>query len=210
MNVLSMSIYGENQKYWTGLLENIALQPYIYPDWQIFIFSDTDNAIKLLRIKSALPTVFIFSRIQNRHQGLFSRYEPAFDEKINRMIVRDADSRINEREQAAVKEWIISGKPFHCMRDHVDHTVPIMGGMWGCVPGVVPNFKELIDAWTDHEMDGDQKFLTQKIWPQVRDKTIAHDRFPEIGLQRHGKHDVRQFPPHMPTEVKFVGEQVQC
>ncbi len=33
-------------------------------------------------------------------------------------IVRDADSRLNVREKAAVDAWIASGRPFHVMRDH--------------------------------------------------------------------------------------------
>ena len=46
-------------------------------------------------------------------------------------ISRDLDSRINDRELAAVHEWLESNKTLHSMRDHPWHTVPIMGGGWG-------------------------------------------------------------------------------
>ena len=39
--------------------------------------------------------------------------------------------RLTSREQAAVAEWISSNLSFHTMRDHPDHQVEIMGGMWG-------------------------------------------------------------------------------
>ena len=45
---------------------------------------------------------------------------------------RDLDSRINDRELAAVNEWLDSEKPFHIIRDHIDHGhVPILAGLWG-------------------------------------------------------------------------------
>ena len=40
-------------------------------------------------------------------------------------------SRFTSREEAAVAEWLSSSLPFHTMRDHPDHQVEIMGGMWG-------------------------------------------------------------------------------
>ena len=45
---------------------------------------------------------------------------------------RDLDSRLNEREQAAVQEWLNSNKEFHFMRDHPQHGTTILGCGWGC------------------------------------------------------------------------------
>ena len=53
------------------------------------------------------------------------------------VVFRDADSRISKREKMAVDEWIQSGKSIHIMRDHPYHTVPILGGMWGCRNGLM-------------------------------------------------------------------------
>ena len=47
-------------------------------------------------------------------------------------FTRDLDSRLNDREQAAVTEWLNSNKSFHIMRDHPWHGTEILGGMWGC------------------------------------------------------------------------------
>ena len=41
------------------------------------------------------------------------------------------DSRINEREEAAVSEWVESGLALHAMRDHPWHPVPMLAGGWG-------------------------------------------------------------------------------
>ena len=39
--------------------------------------------------------------------------------------------RFTSREQAAVAEWESSNLTLHTMRDHPEHQVEIMGGMWG-------------------------------------------------------------------------------
>lgn len=209
MNVISFSLYGDNPKYWVGMLENLRLRPYIYPDWDIYIFADEKNAHRLVRLGVPQRTTIIVRQSRGSNHGLFWRFEPALKQDIvaDYVIVRDADSRLNWREKAAVDAWMNSGLPFHIMRDHPAHTLPIMGGMWGCVPSRMPNVQESFDAWTDFEMDGDQKFLTCHVWPYVKDKCLAHDIHIEVALQRFGQHHLRPFPEHLPTQTQFVGEQ---
>ena len=50
-------------------------------------------------------------------------------------ISRDLDSRINEREQAAVQEWVKSKRAFHMIRDMPEQLSidwPMLAGLWGC------------------------------------------------------------------------------
>ncbi|CAM6054796.1 unnamed protein product [Sphagnum tenellum] len=44
---------------------------------------------------------------------------------------RDLDSRLNERELAAVNEWLEIGEPVHSMRDHPAHFTAMLGAAWG-------------------------------------------------------------------------------
>ena len=46
-------------------------------------------------------------------------------------LSRDLDSRFGKREAAAVEEWLQSGAAVHTMRDHPQHGVPLLGGLWG-------------------------------------------------------------------------------
>ena len=46
-------------------------------------------------------------------------------------VSRDLDSRLSERENAAVQEWLKSNKSIHVMRDHIKHDFTILGGLWG-------------------------------------------------------------------------------
>ena len=199
MNVISFSLYGNKPKYDDGFRANFRLAKEIYPGWKVWVYSTG-------LVYNIEADRIIMMQGNGSHPGLFWRFNPAFDSSVDRMIVRDADSRLNWKEKAAVDEWIESGKPFHCMRDHDQHTVPIMGGMWGCIPSKIKGFKDAMDKWTDFEMDGDQKFLRHHVWPSVREKCICHTSHIERDIGYHGPHDARPFPPHKETTELFVGQ----
>ena len=59
------------------------------------------------------------------------RFLPMLDLQVDVMMSRDLDSVINERESAAVTQWMESSYAFHIMRDHPLHAKEIMGGLFG-------------------------------------------------------------------------------
>ena len=78
----------------------------------------------------------------------------------------------------AVEEWIQSTYPIHILRDHVNHCIPMNGGMWGGVKGAISDMKELVENWSSRdEYMADLHFLEQKIYPNIRDKQISHDSY---------------------------------
>ena len=89
--------------------------------------------------------------------------------QVDLYVSRDLDSRLNERELAAVQEWLDSSKEFHFMRDHPQHNTEILGGVWGCkMTETVRNqwkttWKKGFDdkiVWADRSaFQPDQKFL---------------------------------------------------
>ena len=59
------------------------------------------------------------------------RFLPPVDPQVEIFLCRDLDSRISEREVAAVTEWLASSRPLHSMRDHPAHNTPLLGAAWG-------------------------------------------------------------------------------
>ena len=59
------------------------------------------------------------------------RFLPLADDQVEAANFRDLDSVVDEREMAAVGVWMESRYPFHMMRDHPKHDMPVMAGMWG-------------------------------------------------------------------------------
>ena len=56
------------------------------------------------------------------------RYMAMLDPLVDSFMARDSDSEINQREAAAVYQWLASNRTFHVMRDHQGHYASIMGG----------------------------------------------------------------------------------
>lgn len=202
VNIISFSLWGANPRYIIGAKRNIELARTIYPDWTCRFHIDksiTKETAKELHDMGA--QVFLVDPSLGPYHGMFWRFYPASDEQVDRFISRDCDSRLNEREQAAVQDWIESGKPFHIMRDHPHHHLPIMGGMWGAVKGCIPDMVALVERYGRHTSKGlDQMFLQEIIWPRIRNNHIAHDDV-------HKLYGAKPWPKHPPMNFgTYVGQ----
>lgn len=100
------------------------------------------------------------------------------------VMSRDLDSSLTQRERAAVNEWLASNKSFHSMRDHPQHGVPVLGGMWAFRPPLNPKISRMFydkihnkALIKKYDAKNDQTFLANEIWPHVKSDAIAHDSF---------------------------------
>jgi len=69
---------------------------------------------------------------------MISRFLLVDDPSVWLTLVRDVDSRFSLRELMAVNEWIadVDKYPFHSMKDHQQHIVPVMGCSFGMRRGL--------------------------------------------------------------------------
>jgi 3-hydroxymyristoyl/3-hydroxydecanoyl-(acyl carrier protein) dehydratase len=197
MNIVSMSVYGDDPTYVIGALENAKLMEKIYPGWilRVHVKQVSQEALRQLRDFGCQ----VVEMDLGLESGMFWRFLPASD-TAGFVVFRDSDSRINFREKAAVEAWIHSGKSCHVMRDHRNHhnpSYPIFGGMWGIKGGVI-DVPKLMAAWRSFG-DGapkyckDLDFLRERVWPLVCDDCCVHDFD-------------HPFPPHLPYGG-FVGQR---
>lgn len=210
MNIISYGLWGTQPIYLKGAVENAKAAKTIYPDWKCRFYIDKSvpaDFCKEMHNRYGSEFFMIENPFGAWH-GLFWRFYIADDPTVERFIVRDCDSRLSQREAAAVNEWIKSGLPFHCMKDHPWQSgVPILGGMWGAVHGCIPNMVGLISQWTREQAvmtkGPDQFFLRDVVWPMVQDKCIEHD---EISIPQYRNQKAIPFP--VPREgYRFVGER---
>jgi len=179
--LINFSLWGDNQIYTTGAYENSILTKRIYgDDWTPRFYYDksvSQNTIELLNDNGA-ETILI-EHNKNPYYGMFWRFFAAADSDLDVALFRDVDSRLNTKERMAVKEWMESGKKFHSMRDHYEHTVPILGGMWGCRGNILPNIIDIINKWGDFSRKGiDQDFLKCCIWDKYpKSDFFVHDKY---------------------------------
>lgn len=210
---LSFSLWGNDPKYLIGMQKNIILARRLYPGWEVLVHVNDSK----LYYKNARTVLLDTSEVSD---ALFWRIVPAtMDSLFDIVCIRDADSRISARERDAVAEWEESGSALHVMRDHPAHGAPIMGGMWGCRPNLLPeNFRDNLMRYRmdlrkkDADKRGtqpyegrfgwmsDQPFLTAAL----RDTIPAHDRMVHDDYKRY--EGARNFRVPKTTPMDFVGQ----
>jgi hypothetical protein len=180
--------------YIQGAIENARLLPKMqakgyYKDYTCRFYTDKRICANDSWFKTVcdLGVDIIPMDACDSYIGLFWRFKPAFDDTVDRFIVRDTDSRLNSRDGAAVREWENTPYPFHCQRDHKRyHRVHIMGGMWGAVKGFMPDFKEKMEKFIASELKStkdkglwgnDQTFLYRYVWPVIVGNHLCHDDY---------------------------------
>ena len=194
MRLISFSLYGQHPIYCGGMLANAKLAQELYPGWQVRVYHGEEVPPKYLLpldrrgcelvpmphiLENGLPRgtkpwpAYGPRRFQSFY-GMFWRMLPAADPQVERVIIRDCDSRCNVREVAAVEAWIESGKAAHVMHDHEHHTKDMMGGMWGVKGGLLP-IPEWLSGWSfSGQYDDDQQFLARYVWPRISGNVLIH------------------------------------
>ncbi len=208
--IISFSLFGTDELYFTGALQNLVRQSEIYPDWICRFYVDKNVPGALVNELKAGGAEVVFGsdilQLENLHfVKTIWRFLPAIDPDVDIFIVRDTDSRLGWREQAAVEEWLSSGKGFHIMRDNPQHTPRMMAGMWGCRSECLKQLDVLIagHSFTD-AFGNDQRFLEECVYPLAVRDCLVHTS----GVEYAGE-TVSAFPLH-PSDpvVRFVGEQI--
>ncbi|MBP2294139.1 tetratricopeptide repeat protein [Azospirillum rugosum] len=191
--IISFSLWGSAPLYTHGALENVRLAAEFYPGWTCRIHHDDSVPAAVLDdLAGAGAELVSMEPGSGPTHGLFWRFLVSDDPTVSHFLCRDADSRLNSREKAAVEAWIASDLPFHVMRDHVLHTDLMLAGMWGGRAGVLPPIAPLLREAPPPE-DGrlrDQRFLGRHIWPLIEDCCLVHDSahsghglaFPDVAI----------------------------
>ena len=202
-NIIAYSLWGDHPMYWKGALRNIAQASEYFPGWICRFYIDKSCRKDLIESITGENVEVILVDSKDSFHGMFWRFWSAEDPEVDIFLSRDCDSRFSERELSAIKEWLESGKDFHIMRDHPYHTMPILGGMWGCRNGIMRKIglSSLIEKWGKYERKGiDQEFLGYVVYPLIKDECIEHSEF---GLRYGG--DIKPFPSNR-KDYEFVGD----
>jgi hypothetical protein len=188
MNLISYALWGTDPRYLVGALRNVDLARKFYPGWKLRFYCSDEPSVRVhlfTVVEHDGDVEVVRDCPHGDYRNLMSRLKGLLDTRYEYAMTRDADSRPNEREADAVREWIESGKRWHTMRDHRYHSVPIMGGLFGVRPRYAPWTQQSADAWLSKQASRpcplgpwwgvDQDFLQQEVWPNVRHSILVHD-----------------------------------
>lgn len=226
MNVISFSLWGKHPKYWGGLVKNIALRDKFFPGWHIMVYCDQENFERFTGCSNQTSGEYTSTNtnitysfgFENWCPPMMQRYLAADWGLVRRVLFRDADSRLSQREADAVQAWIESDKICLILRDHPAHVL-IPGGMLGLQPRrdnwEMPPMRGLIYRYLEHcamvdldptEYGADQDFLSINCWNMFRDSTLQFDAI----AGRRRELGALPWPTPRTDWPRFVGEVMEC
>ena len=208
--VIAFGLYGRNPKYTTGAIRNMELVPSYFPGWTCRFYMTSDVPAEVREKLTAMGAEIIdIPDGLGYVAGMFWRFLVAADSTVDRYIIRDSDSRLNARDAIAVQEWVLSQRKVHIQRDHVNHCIPMNGGMWGGTKDAVPNMVELINDWPNKDEYGvDLHFLEMVIYPLVQHDALAHDSYCCDRFQGSRPFPSKRFPNYQHVGQVFDSKDV--
>jgi len=201
-NAVAFSLYGASSRYCEPAILNAFTVPRVYPGWHArFYVDDSVPAQVIERLRKAGAQSIAVPPEHRALPGTMWRFLALDDATLDRVLLRDADSLVGEREARAVAEWLASSRWFHALRDHGSHTELLLAGLWGAARAALPPLAAQMHAFiaSPHvRAFADQHFLRRHAWPRVRSSLLQHDSV-------FGWRDARPFPGEAPAPGAHVG-----
>lgn len=195
MKLIAFTLFGLDNMYAAGAVANARLAQQHYPGWTPrFYVGDSVTAETTAELERLGAQVVRMTGRREDWSALLWRFNALVDQP-DAVIFRDCDSRLDAREAAAVDEWLASGADFHIMRDHPEHCLPILAGMWGCSVGGARRIVNLrpSNLPSQHPFI-DQEWLRDTVYPVACTSMLVHDEFGHVPGE-----PARQFPmPRQP------------
>lgn len=223
--VVSFSLFGDEDLYTVGAVQQaILFNEYSRTgsvDWTLRYYVGRSVPERRLHELATLGAHLIpMYGYPEDFTATFWRFD-VFKSSYDFYLIRDVDSRLCGRERAATDEWIHTTLPYHIMRDHPYHGVPVLAGLWGATSAVrkeceralpvVPSddFYKTVNTYTGVHMYSDNSFyqvdqwwLRLKLYPLMRNKMCSHSEMTSAFEPRSTR---RKFPTPRQTN-EFVGK----
>lgn len=179
MKTISFSLFGRDPVYAAGAIANANLAREVYPDWTCRFYVGASIAAETVdALKATGAEVVDRSERLQDWSALLWRFQSLTDLSVEAHLFRDCDSRLTAREAAAVEEWLTSGAEFHIIRDHPEHYMPILAGMWGCTAAGARRIANMRPSnLANQHRFVDQLWLRDVVYPIATGRAVVHDEF---------------------------------
>jgi protein O-GlcNAc transferase len=180
VNVFSFCLYGPNNpRYYIPLLENIQIVAQYFPGWKVYIYTGTDVDPEYIKVLQSYSNVVLRPTGIRGEANMIRRFMAIDEPDVDIMMVRDADSLIHWRDRWAIGRFISQPEYVaHTIRDHVDHTARLMGGLWGLRKSaglvIADEYAMFKNNPVDFGIAHDQNFLSAQIYPKVLTRLFVH------------------------------------
>lgn len=192
MNVFSFCIYGTDMKYYLGLEQNCKIINEFYPEYYIYIYFGLTYLDEFVnRLTETYLNITLFPTQRDGVINMVFRYKPLILDNIDSVIIRDADSEINGRDQYCINDFIKNADNDYfvqVIRDHYWHKSRITGGLshfinknnvFHLLKEEFLNIFSEIDEENNEENNkikygGDENILNNHIYPKIKQNVIVY------------------------------------
>jgi len=194
MNIFSFCLYGADLKYYLGLEENMRIINLYFPGYSIYIY--LGKTYRLDFIANYLQKYINVHVVETHKDGavnMLYRYKPLLLSGAKNVIIRDADSEVNERDRYCINDFIENSEDndnsliCQVIRDNYWHKSKITGGL-SCFKNVDNNTilsteftKLFLKIEETFSTDGakyiygtDENTLNATIYPLIKEKIIVY------------------------------------
>src|SRR6218665_461247 len=243
--IIAMTLFGKDPKYAWGAIRNAQLMPIVFPKWklrfyvphpdfilpnvgtkQVEIVDNTRVEIVPRRILSKLgqlgSDIVYVKNFSDKIPPKFWRYLVTMDKTVDYFLIRDADSRISDRDSAAVSDWMQETDipALHCVRDHPKHAdFPIVDGLFGgrtsklrsrlkgknlleTVKEIYTNTSRgLVDYGNNDKRRNPGDILNDILWSMLSEDALCHD---SVSCEKWN--NTRSFPVKRERE-EYLGQK---
>lgn len=160
MNLISLTLFSTQSRYWYTLLPALLANWELYPGWKIRLHLAGDArahaASKILDIitdQTDRLQVFEYGDAYQGTEPTIWRMRPLWDPNVERFLCRDIDSVPSTGELQSVNIWMRKAQPVQSIRSYHLHTTLLMAGLCGFATtplkflrDQVPSFENYV-AW---------------------------------------------------------------
>lgn len=208
MKVISYSLFGDSSSfefgfYLRGIYFNARMNRILMPGFHTCVFATSHLINHYYAFWQALgqitPDITVFEEDNNpqRCLGMLWRMKPLFNDDVELVLCRDADSVVTYREALCNLHWINSAYHFHAINDNDAH-----GGLMGGLVGFrslefkartgYRNFNQMVAGLDLTKHGSDQNFLNKTIHPKIKSSLLVHKMKGAGIAAAHVEHNVPQ------------------
>lgn len=175
---VSFSLFGKDPHniYHGGAVRQAYLYHDRHPTWNLWFYvgeSVPDKTIADIRSKNANVSFEFVDEPENQ-TATWWRYRAIRHCTTDALLFRDVDSRLCDREAAAVSEWLDQSElPYHVIRDHQFHNVKLLAGLWGLQRSAYHRLS-LSHTIAGDYYQTDQRELVKQVWPKCKRLIMSH------------------------------------
>ena len=185
-HIVAMALPASSFDHLYGVLRYGQLLPIIMKGWSLRVYLKNSTnvpeneevippAIKRKLEMMNVEVITIDERIGRLSPDMW-HLSALMDVSIDRVLLREANTRPSDRERFAIKDWIKSETICHCIRDHPKHAdAPLMANMIGVKPAAI--IKILGATFINEQLNkinSSETFL-KLLWSQIYKQCRCHD-----------------------------------